>query len=327
MKPEFIKKVRSITRAKKIVQEETIQPLWSNYGQIIRYTLKDALYPSVVVKYINFNAANNHPKGWNTSLSHERKVKSYENEINWYTHFNSQLPEACKTPECFGIFSKKKQHLLVLEDLDQCNFSVSKEYLNFQETKSALRWLAHFHGFYLNNPAKGLWEKGSYWHLDTRPDELREMKDQTIKKAALPIDQKLAKAKYQTIIHGDAKLANFCFSKEYDDVAAVDFQYTGIGVGMKDVAYFLGSCIWETELVEWEDELLKYYFSELEKSVTEHHPKTDYKALETEWRALYSYAWADFTRFLLGWMPTHQKLNGKAFKMMNSVLNELKKGN
>jgi hypothetical protein len=50
----------------------------------------------------------------------------------------------------------------------------------------------------------------------------------------------------------------------------------------------------------------------------------DVEALELEWRSLYRYAWADFTRLLLGWMPTHQKLNSYSNHNMERILNDLK---
>ena len=95
--------------------------------------------------------------------------------------------------------------------------------------------------------AIGLWECGSYWHLGTRPDELAALEDGPLKTTAPLIDQALRQSQFQTIIHGDAKLANFCFARHHNTangstVAAVDFQYVGAGCGIKDVTYFLGSC-------------------------------------------------------------------------------------
>jgi len=45
--------------------------------------------------------------------------------------------------------------------------------------------------------------------------------------------------------------------------------------------------------------------------------------LEKEWRKLYPYAWADFSRFLIGWSPKHHKLNQYSKKMVENVLNNL----
>jgi aminoglycoside phosphotransferase (APT) family kinase protein len=59
-----------------------------------------------------------------------------------------------------------------------------------------------------------LWKTGTYWHLKIRPDELAALTDAALKKAAPAINQKLQQAKYKTFVHGDAKLENFCFSKD-----------------------------------------------------------------------------------------------------------------
>ena len=122
-------------------------------------------------------------------------------------------------------------------------------------------------------------------------------------------DQVVKNAKYKTIIHGDAKLANFCFGKKAGKVAVLDFQYVGAGCGMKDVAYFLGSCLESDELQQKEPSLLHFYFQALHQSLQSTKSTLNFNSLEEEWRALYPFACADFARFLLGWSPYHKKLN------------------
>lgn len=90
---------------------------------------------------------------------------------------------------------------------------------------------------------------------------------------------------------------------------------------MKDVAYFLSSCLNEDECAQYEQELLDHYFEVLEKAT--HLEPTKYAQLEKEWRDLYAMAWADFTRFLEGWMPTHRKLHRYSRTMVDQALQHL----
>ena len=93
---------------------------------------------------------------------------------------------------------------------------------------------------------------------------------------------------------------------------------------MKDVAYFLGSCLSSSDSETYEKELLDFYFSEFEHSLKSSKLNFEFKELEQEWRQIYPIACADFTRFLLGWMPTHQKLTQYNLNLMNTVLAGLK---
>ena len=99
-------------------------------------------------------------------------------------------------------------------------------------------------------------------------------------------------------------------------MAAVDFQYVGGGVGVKDLAYFLSSIYDEDQLYDKEKECLDYYFAELGAE----------DEVEVEWRELYPYAWCDFYRFLKGWSPGHYKLNtyseGMKKKVLSWILNQ-----
>jgi thiamine kinase-like enzyme len=179
--------------------------------------------------------------------------------------------------------------------------------------------LAYFHAKFLAQAPKGLWSEGTYWHLSTRPDELEQMNNFSLKHAARKIDDRLKSATFQTLVHGDAKLANFCFS-ESGTVAAVDFQYVGKGCGMKDVAYFISSCFDEEACEKHEEKLLIHYFKQLEMAIDR---SIDYQQLKEEWHELYRYAWADFYRFLDGWSPGHWKMHGYSARMTQQVIDEL----
>ena len=303
------------TKASACEEIEVIQSLWSGYGKISRYQLIGSSIKTVVVKYISLNQVEAHPRGWDTDYSHNRKVKSYEVETHWYEQWNQQCTNACPVPEFIGSYSEGKDQWIILEDLNE-NYPQRKEQLDFSEVKVCLSWLANFHGTFLNEKQKDLWEIGTYWNLETRPDEFEKIEHQELKSKANRIDEVLNQCSYQTIIHGDAKLANFCFSEDGLKVAAVDFQYVGGGCGMKDVAYFLGSCLSSSECEMYENELLNFYFLELEKAAGE----VNFLDLEGEWREMYPIACTDFTRFLLGWMPSHQKVNEYSLNLMKSVL-------
>lgn len=311
--------IDQLTRENK-PKSTVIQSLWSGYGELSRIQLEDEEIESVIVKNINFQSINDHPRGWNTDRSHQRKVKSYEVEVEWYKNWAARCDDSCKVPKCYSSHSADNKHLIILEDLDASGFPLRKSSLKIEEAKLVLKWLANFHALFLNETPARLWEEGTYWHLATRPDELKAMKSGELKNKASQLDQILRNCSYKTIVHGDAKVANFCFSKDLKQVAAVDFQYVGGGCGMKDVVYFLGSCLTEKQCEREEELLLNTYFNCLKTAIRIKQPHINFNGLEKEWRYLYPIAWADFTRFLLGWMPTHQKLNGYSLKMIQKAL-------
>jgi len=319
MNPDFQDYLLKVTNSSACEEIEIIQSLWSGYGRVSRYQLADSPMRTVVVKFISLNQSSEHPRGWNTDVSHIRKVKSYQVETHWYKEWNQICTSNCRTPKFISSFSEGKDQWIILEDLN-VGFPLRKQHLEFSEVKICLKWLANFHASFLAQDPKGLWKIGTYWHLNTRPDEFEKIEHRELKSKAHLIDEVLNQCKYQTIVHGDAKLANFCFSEDGESTATVDFQYVGGGCGMKDVAYFLGSCLSSSECELYQSELLDFYFSELEQSFESATFEIDFKELEQEWRRMYPIACADFTRFLFGWMPSHQKINKYNLSLMNSVL-------
>jgi len=293
------------TKAIDIDATETVQELWSGYGEIIRVTLVPNECGTVIVKLVDPPDFEQHPRGWNTNASYLRKVRSYDVEQHWYSKWSSHCDINCRIPAFIASHQVKNQRVIVLEDLDAAGFSIRYSRLDFAKARYCIRWLANFHARHLNIPPDGLWPVGTYWHLATRSDEYNAMQPGNVKDKAQAIDALLNNCVYRTVVHGDAKVANFCFSE--DSVAAVDFQYVGGGCGMKDVAYFFGSCFTESECELWVPELLNEYFEILTNRVDS--TKINTEALEKEWRSLFAPAWTDFYRFLLGWMPDHKKIN------------------
>ena len=294
----------------KILTLIPIQELWSGYGKLLRVKTEESQF---IVKLISNGHEMKHPRGWSSDLAHKRKLKSYTVEMNFYKLYKKHLIDSV-TPKFTASYHEDKFSYLILEDLETKHF-YSKTKIDDDEVSNCLKWLARFHMHYFNHSPLNLWECGTYWHLETRPHEYKNINVKKLKEYAKNVDQILKESKYQTIVHGDAKLANFLFSK--DSVGALDFQYCGGGVGIKDVAYFLSSVYNEKELFNKADEALKVYFLELKKhGATSEHIN--------EWRTLYPYAWFDFYRFLSGWSPDHYKINKYTLRMMNEVLNAFK---
>lgn len=283
---------------------EPVQSLWSGYGEIVRVHLQGGIAPSVIVKWVEPPHDMKHPRGWSGQASHNRKLKSYRVEQHFYSEHIKDFTKSHRTARCHAAEATEHGWRFLLEDLDAAGFARRCMSLNATQLDNCLRWLASFHAHFLNKKPTGLWRVGTYWHLATRKDELKALKDKQLRAAATKLDALLNNCHYRTFVHGDAKVANFCFGS--DDVAAVDFQYIGGGCGIKDVAYFLSSVLTDGECESQAEAHLDTYFTQLR-----HYLPTniDAAAVETEWRALYPAAWADFHRFLAGWAPDHWKIH------------------
>ena len=287
-----------------------MQSLWSDYGEIARY-VSPRLKTTFIVKHISPPVEQVHPRGWNTQTSHKRKLRSYQIEANFYRNYAFLCDEYCVVPKLLAEFSEKQQQILVLDDLDQVGFSLRKVEGGMADVMLGIKWLAYFHARFLQQDSCDLWAVGTYWYLATRQDELKMMQAGKLKEAATALDTALNHACFQTLVHGDAKLANFCFpdNNASNKLAAVDFQYVGKGVGVKDLAYFLGACLNQYDLFKNEKVILDEYFLQLKNALVHYQVEVDFLQLQQEWRSLYPLAWADFYRFLLGWSPGHYKIN------------------
>ncbi len=307
-----------------LVLNEEVQSLWSGYGQIVRcFSPKNNT--SYIVKTIVPENATSHPRGWNTSVSHQRKLRSYQVEANFYRDFAHLTDEKCKVPALIHTQISEKFTLLVMEDLDSSGYKNRIEYADWTSLSVAIRWLAFFHAKFMGNSAHELWPIGTYWHLATRQDEFNKMPNGDFKTYAKAIDTALNNARFQTLIHGDAKFANLCFSSSCTRVAAVDFQYVGKGSGVKDLAYLAGSCLDQEGLAKYGDSILDAYLLSLEDALKYYNVSVDFENVAEETRKLYPVAWADFYRFLLGWNPQSWKVCDYLKEQAQLGLNVVKK--
>lgn len=318
--------VLAVTAADSVYKIQVIQRLWSGYGDIVRYGLSGCDRSSVIVKHVKpagQGGLSGFRQGWTSDLSHQRKLRSYQIETAWYSNWSERCDQECRVPECLACQALDDEVLMILEDLDAAGFAGRRNAVNDTEMRACLHWLANFHATFIDERAADLWPTGTYWHLDTRPDELQALNDIALKMAAAEIDRKLRDSSYQTIVHGDAKLANFCFTDDGSRVAAVDFQYVGGGCGMKDLAYFIGSCLDEDDSQRQESALLDIYFAALKQAIQTKDKPVDVAALEHDWRALFPVAWTDFHRFLKGWSPGYWEHNSYSERLARQVVAEL----
>ena len=306
--------IAEVTAAADVRRGEHIQTLWGGYGELFRVELTGVAAATAIVKSVEPPARLH---GSRSDASHARKCRSYDVETAWYRSFAPRCDDACRVPALLGSRSSNDRWLLVLEDLDAVGFSARRRDPAPQEIDLCLRWLASFHARFLGVPPDGLWKTGTYWHLATRRDELASIEDRALRDAAPIFDEKLRRCTFQTLVHGDAKVANFCFAERARAVAAVDFQYVGGGCGMKDVAYFLSSCS-SYEPGEVERQHLDAYFGHLRGALRGR--EVDVDALEAEWRGLYPIACADFYRFLAGWSKEHWRRDVHGQAIVRSVL-------
>lgn len=300
--------LRAATGARAVTRTQHIQTLWGGYGSLVRVHLDGAAVPSVILKDVR------PPRGEVDSISDARKRRSYDVETAFYRERAPWCGPSSRVANLLASEIGDDGWRLLLEDLEPGD-TARKRAFRGSEIGPCLGWLASFHATFLGVEPSGLWEEGTYWHLATRPDELAAIDEPELRAAAPAIDARLRAARFRTLVHGDAKEANFCFGAT--PLAAVDFQYVGGGTGMKDVAYLL-SGNFTTERAE--ADALDTYFLALREALGAH---PDASSVESEWRTLYPFAAADFHRFLAGWAKSHWKRDAWGQRVVRDAIRAL----
>ena len=141
---EYEEWILEITGAKKVLKSEVVQTLWSGYGELLRVTLKGGNCSSVILKRITLPDQKQHPRGWNTHFSHQRKLKSYQIEMEWYKNGASRCSSVCKVPICYETKNLTNTQLILLEDLDTIGYAKRRTSLTIDEVNVCINWLANF---------------------------------------------------------------------------------------------------------------------------------------------------------------------------------------
>jgi hypothetical protein len=257
-------------------------------GSIYELRVADRLH--VAIKHVP--VAN--PKA---TFGERRKAVAYQVEANFYEHAASQFP-TLRLPQLYHMERPENSITLCLEWMSGPRYSSSSR------VKDALTWLATLHGESWGGRADalvascGLHAQGTYWHLDTRPEEHAQMPNRgwegRLKRAARAIHDALQRDVMQCIVHGDVKEPNLLLDSN-GVVTMCDFQYTGKGSPTQDLAYFFCSSV-DTEEVD-EEQLVRHYHQVLTQKIVDPSaiPSWDHLQLSMD------LAYCDFCRFMSGW--------------------------
>ncbi|KZN69314.1 phosphotransferase [Pseudoalteromonas luteoviolacea] len=292
--------------------------LWNGCGTLEKFSVGGQCY---VAKVTQVPKDLQHSSIKQTRFSLNRKVKSYEKEQMFYQYCADALIGVCNVPKMFELYDERGLFVTLLEDYEATGFR-NKNSACTEDILKVIEWLANFHATWLESGQEHSKFKqfgaGNYWHLKTRPDEYKKMSDGLLKQNAHIIDDVLSSTNFKTMIHGDAKLANFAFNSK--GVIGYDFQHVGVGVGLSDVMLLLTTVLDSQGLEARAELMLDAYFRALTTQLIKNRGKLNGKQVESEWRPLWPIIWADFHRFLAGWKPEHPKINDYMKAQSNHTL-------
>lgn len=299
------------------LQVSTICSLWSGMGHIYKVAIPLRSAGGASIEFLVKHVAAPRKQQQRQSLGDCRKAASYQVEANFYDKLAKiliqrhglRLPQPLLVERHSG---KSKNEIVIGMSFVKSSSTTLDD--DVSAIKAVLTWLATLHAAYWGEEQVnaiveevGLQPTGSYWHLDTRPDEHESMPNTgwegRLKRAARAIDNRLKRDPLQCIIHGDAKDANVLFSDQTtmssgpnddDDgvpvVTLCDFQYCGKGPPSKDLAYFFCSSV----NPEDEQSALDFYLHQLsERLVTKNVTPPSMNELQDSM----DLAYCDFYRF------------------------------
>lgn len=193
-----------------------------------------------------------------------RVVKLYRREYDFYRRIGPLA--GVRTPELFYADFAPVSHrfVMVLEDLGGLQSTPQADGASQVQARRAIRALARMHGRYWNNfnqPAlrgvpdytkkyRRLAQLGYMFNLAPALDRFGDRFTPRMRRLAEAYGPRIAdhlthmSSGPKTFTHGDFRLDNLFFGNQgADDVAAVDWQNSGIHSGLRDVTYFLSTSV------------------------------------------------------------------------------------
>lgn len=288
-----------------------IASLWAGMGQIIRLQCQTSsgTKKSIIAKHIKCK----NPR----SFGDKRKAASYHVEAAFYSTYSAELSD--KHICCKGLHVEDESDgkngeaeiTIVMTPLPHNTIHCMSGDAAKAAVRSVARLHAHFWGQAKSDAAveNGLLaSQGTYWYLDTRPDEYDGMPRHglsgKLKKAARSIDEALKSHPYQTVCHGDLKSCNMSMSDDPRYVTLVDFQYVGKACCAKDLAYlFVCGMDLDDDFEErQEGEMLQLYIDELKGNGVGSDDFGDSPLPTIDGlRDALDLAYCDLYRWMLGW--------------------------
>ena len=102
----LLKTIQQLLKDPQLTYKETLQALWSGYGEITRY-YSPMRAASVIVKSVIPPQNVAHPRGWHSEVGHQRKLTSYKIEACFYQSYAQHCPQTCYVPQIIA-FSKQQ---------------------------------------------------------------------------------------------------------------------------------------------------------------------------------------------------------------------------
>jgi hypothetical protein len=206
----------------------------------------------------------------------------YAAEVGFYTELAPRL--AIRVPRCwYGVISPDHTRFtLLLDDASPSLPGIQAEGCTVEQAASCLRNLIGLHAPTWNDP--GLWELAFLMRsdagtasmmaqvmstatdafLERYAEDLNGEDRQTLHDVLALIERwQLKRSGPFAALHGDYRLDNLLFEPGTGDVTAVDWQTAAIGPPLRDVAYFLGTCLHVESRRAHEIDLVKHYHDSL----------------------------------------------------------------